>query len=171
MRCGALRLEELAASNLSTLFEFLNTGEYVLLIDEFDSVGQSRGTDDVGEMRRVVNSILQMIDLYTGPTIIVAATNHQEILDSALWRRFDTVAELPLPTDTQISGIIERLLPVKLKQATLETLVGKLLGMPHAAVEYFANGARRNALFDGRDDVRAEDVNVAIEETVIRRWA
>jgi SpoVK/Ycf46/Vps4 family AAA+-type ATPase len=157
--------------NLAKLFEYLETGDYVVLLDEFDAIGQSREKDDVGEMRRVVASLLQFIDGYKGTSIIIAATNHQEILDSALWRRFDAVAEMPLPSPEQIRGIIERLLPVRLKAATLEGLVAQLDGFPHSAVEYFSYGARRNALFDSRTDLNAADVAAAIAETAERRWS
>jgi SpoVK/Ycf46/Vps4 family AAA+-type ATPase len=86
------------AANLAKLFEFLDSGEYVLLIDEFDSLGIERGSkEDVGEMRRVVNTLLQLIEAYNGSSIIVAATNHVGVLDGAFWRRFDFVAEMPLP--------------------------------------------------------------------------
>jgi SpoVK/Ycf46/Vps4 family AAA+-type ATPase len=159
------------SANLARLFAYLETGDFVVLLDEFDAIGQSREKDDVGEMRRVVASLLQFIDGYRGNSLIIAATNHEEILDSALWRRFDTVAEMPLPTAEQIKGIINRLLPVRLKAATLANLVDQLAGYPHAAVEYFANGARRNALFDGREAVQSEDVTIAVEETAGRRWA
>lgn len=57
---------------------------------------------DHGELRRVVNAVLQQIDAFNGPSIIVAATNHSQVLDSALWRRFDAVVEMPLPTSGAI---------------------------------------------------------------------
>lgn len=62
----------------------------VVLFDEFDAIGKERSdSGEHGELRRVVNAVLQMMDAYQGKSLILAATNHEHILDSAIWRRFD----------------------------------------------------------------------------------
>ena len=158
------------ATNLSNLFTFASTGAYVLFLDEFDSLGKMReDASDHGELRRVVNAVLQQIDSYSGPSLIVAATNHSQILDAALWRRFDAVVELGLPTDDQTAAVVRRLLP-KPAFELARALLPRLHGLPHAAGEYFAAAARRHALLAGRKAVAANDLDFAIGETSNRPW-
>jgi SpoVK/Ycf46/Vps4 family AAA+-type ATPase len=100
------------SANLRKVFDFAAASPMVLVFDEFDALGKER--EDVfehGELRRVVNAILQMLEDYKGRSVIVAATNHEGMLDSAMWRRFEEVLYLKLPTPSQIS----RLLSVKLR--------------------------------------------------------
>lgn len=157
------------AANLANLFAFASTGPYVLFLDEFDSLGKTReDVGDHGELRRVVNAILQQIDGYSGPSLIVAATNHSQVLDRALWRRFDTVIELGLPDEQQISELLARLLPAEAALLARENSA-EFLGLPHAAVEYFADSARRHALLDKRSRVGASDLAFAAAETISRR--
>jgi SpoVK/Ycf46/Vps4 family AAA+-type ATPase len=78
------------AANLRKVFDFGRTRPMALFFDEFDAIGKHRTADDEhGELKRVVNSFLQLLDAFRGETITIAATNHQGLLDSALWRRFD----------------------------------------------------------------------------------
>jgi ATP-dependent 26S proteasome regulatory subunit len=156
------------AQNISRIFDFANDGSYVMLLDEFDSLGQSRDTDgDHGEIRRVTNTVLQLIERMTGDTIVVAATNHPGALDAALWRRFDHVAELPLPTIEVIRRMLAMLLPgVDISEGVDTSLVG----LPHAAIEYMARAAIRGQVIDGRTEVVAVDIALALSETLARRW-
>ena len=79
----------------------------VYFFDEFDAIGSQRGmANDVGEIRRVLNSFLQMIEQDTSNSLIIAATNHGDILDYALFRRFDDVVEYHLPTPAQATDLI-----------------------------------------------------------------
>lgn len=158
------------AANLASLFAFASTGPYVLFLDEFDSIGKSRDDpSDHGELRRVVNAVLQQIDSYKGPALIVAATNHSNVLDAALWRRFDTVVELGLPSDEEIEALLGMLLP-KIPAAQRSSFVPALHGKPHAAVEFMAHSARRAAILSGRRTPGAEDLDGAITEVTSRPW-
>lgn len=158
------------AANLNSLFEFASSGPYVLFLDEFDSLGKTReDSSDHGELRRVVNAVLQQIDRYTGPSLIVAATNHSNILDSALWRRFDAVVELPLPDQAQIVTLLNRLLP-KLTKEHAQELATELLGLPHAGVEFFANAVRRAAVLDKAKAPSEAHYSAALHSTTSRRW-
>jgi AAA+ superfamily predicted ATPase len=86
------------ASNLERVFNFLESQEVVALFDEFDAIARERSAmDDHGELKRVVNAVLQMMDRYAGKSLIIAATNHEQTLDYAVWRRFDEVLRFPLP--------------------------------------------------------------------------
>jgi len=158
------------AANLARLFEYASSGAYVLFLDEFDSIGKLRDDpSDHGELRRVVNAVLQQIDNYNGASLIVAATNHPEILDAALWRRFDIVAELPLPTVTEMQRVIEKSLPKRARHLA-SFYAPSLAGLPHAAGEFLANAARRRSLLRGNREVELEDIRAAAEETTSRRW-
>lgn len=158
------------AANLSNLFNFASSGPYVLFLDEFDSLGKRRDDpSDHGELRRVVNAVLQQIDRYNGPSLIVAATNHSGVLDSALWRRFDAVVELPLPTQSEIAELLARLLP-SVHRDLAWTMSRELEGRPHAAVEYFAHWVRRAGVLDGVKEPSPEHYSSALTETLSRPW-
>jgi len=91
------------AAKLRLIFEALNQTRGVYLFDEFDSIGSARGlTNDVGEIRRVLNSFLQMVEQDNSDSLVIAATNHVRILDRALFRRFDDVIEYDLPDKARI---------------------------------------------------------------------
>ncbi|HXS42843.1 MAG TPA: ATP-binding protein, partial [Stellaceae bacterium] len=91
------------AAKLRLIFEALNQTRGVYLFDEFDSIGSARGlSNDVGEIRRVLNSFLQMVEQDNSDSLVIAATNHVGILDRALFRRFDDVIEYDLPDETRI---------------------------------------------------------------------
>ncbi len=100
------------AANLRKVFDFAAASPLVVLFDEFDAVGKEReDTSEHGELRRVVNAVLQMLDSYAGRSLIVAATNHEGMLDRAVWRRFEEVLFLKPPTAAEL----RRLLAVKLR--------------------------------------------------------
>ncbi len=95
------------AANLRKVFDFIAEYPMVALFDEFDAIGKERSdTGEHGELRRVVNAVLQMMDAYQGKSLILAATNHEQILDSAIWRRFDETIDFPLPNTEQIQQIL-----------------------------------------------------------------
>ena len=80
------------AANLTKVFDFVAANRFVVLFDEFDALGKEReDPSEHGELRRVINAFLQLLDAYSGPSLLIAATNHEGLLDRALWRRFDEV--------------------------------------------------------------------------------
>jgi len=96
------------AAKLRIVFDALAKTRGVYLFDEFDAIGGKRGaTNDIGEARRILNSFLQFIDQDTSDSIIIAATNHPELLDRALYRRFDDVIEYDLPSPELVRQLIE----------------------------------------------------------------
>lgn len=98
-------------TKLRLVFEAAETTRAVYLFDEFDSIGFTRETsNDVGEMRRVLNAFLVFIERMRGNSIVIAATNYGERLDKALFRRFDDLVEFGLPASAQIREVIKRLL-------------------------------------------------------------
>ena len=84
----------------------------VLFLDEFDQIGKMRGNDDrdVGEMRRLVNTLIQLIDYFPEKSLLIAATNQIEIIDKALIRRFQCVIEYQLPDDKALDSYYDKLL-------------------------------------------------------------
>lgn len=92
-------------SRLKKLFDFARTHECVLFFDEFDTLGKERGdTHETGEIKRVVSSLLLQIDALPSHVVVVTATNHAELLDRAVWRRFQLRLTLPPPTVAQIEA-------------------------------------------------------------------
>ena len=90
------------AAKLRLVFDAIAQTRAVYLFDEFDSIGSERGlSNDVGEIRRVVNSFLQMVEHDTSDSLIIAATNHPKILDGALFRRFDDIIRYIFPRQTK----------------------------------------------------------------------
>lgn len=87
------------SKNIRALFDFASSRPCVLFLDEFDAIAKMRGdTQEIGELKRVVNSFIQNLDSLGRQTIVLAATNHQELLDRAIWRRFTYRVELTYPT-------------------------------------------------------------------------
>ena len=157
------------AGNLRRIFDYAGSEGWVVLFDAFDALGRERS--EHGEIKRVACSFLQLLDSYTGPGLLVAATNHEETLDRGLWRRFDEVVEFPLPTVTEIRTLLRR----RLKHLGAEPLPideagTSLRGLPHAAAEATVWTAIRIAVRDGRAAVTAGDLGAAVAATKRRRW-
>lgn len=160
------------ASNLRRILDYVSQAPFVVLFDEFDSLGRSR--DDVGdhgEMKRVVTAFLQMVDTYRGPSVLVAATNHPGLLDAALWRRFDEVVSFGLPTVHELRRLLRlRLRLMSHPTVDIEKVASGLRGFPHAAAEKLAEDARRIAILDNRREIMASDTEVALISVTSRPW-
>lgn len=97
------------SSRLKRLFDFARTHQCVLFFDEFDTLGKERGdTHETGEIKRVVSSLLLQIDSLPSHVVVITATNHAELLDRAVWRRFQLRLNLPGPTLEQRTAWFER---------------------------------------------------------------
>lgn len=108
------------ARNISALFEFANRYQCVLLLDEFDAVAKIRDDPhEVGEIKRVVNTLLQCLDARSENGITIAITNHEQLLDAAVWRRFDVRIHVPKPDFQARVAIVERY-TAALKLSTVE---------------------------------------------------
>lgn len=95
------------ASKLRSIFDFMTNNIGVYLFDEFDAIGSQRNlTNDVGEIRRILNSFLILLEQTNTESIIIAATNHPELLDEALNRRFDDIIKFEKPTEKEIKKFI-----------------------------------------------------------------
>lgn len=142
------------AANLRKVFDFLVAHPLVGLFDEFDALGKERDDpSEHGELRRVVNAVLQMLDAYAGRSILLAATNHDGMLDSAVWRRFDEVLFLRPPTTAQL----RRLLALKLRGVRHDFDIKDVVqlrwfkGATHADVERVIRQAIKAMVLEGNE--------------------
>lgn len=128
------------ALRLRKLIDFASTRKCVLFFDEFETLGKERGdTHETGEIKRVVSSLLLQIDDLPSHVTIIGATNHPELLDRAVWRRFQIRINLPMPTRASISLWLEKFQQqhnIKFGWAS-ETVAKKLLGANYSEVEEF----------------------------------
>lgn len=147
----SLYLGETAAT-LTEIFAEAGRVRGAYLFDEFDALGRTRLDDnDIGEVKRVVTTFLQLLDTADDTaSILVAATNVGTSLDRALFRRFDDVLELAGPAREQAAELLSRLMrqwDAKPESATVEATAGLSFADIHAAVD----DARKQAILDGRD--------------------
>jgi SpoVK/Ycf46/Vps4 family AAA+-type ATPase len=161
------------SKNISTIFKKAATEDSIIFLDEFDSLGKVRDyNQDHGEMKRVVNTILQLFDYLPQETIVIAATNQVNMIDDALLRRFDLKLKLELPNKTQIRELIKLTLqntPFKIDdKKRLTRIIGLLEGQSY----YFAQKTLINAIkrtlfsFDNKKDVNL-NVDLGIWEEII----
>ncbi len=138
------------AARLKRVFDYARTTPCVLFFDEFDAVGKERGdTHETGEIKRVVTSLLMQIDELPSYVVAVAATNHAELLDRAVWRRFQLRLSLPAPDEAQLIAFLTKLS----ERATVELglrpqQIAKTLGAVSysEAEQFFLDLARRQVL-------------------------
>lgn len=129
------------ASRLNKLFDYAKTRQCVLFFDEFETLGKERGDQhETGEIKRVVSSLLLQIDALPSYVVVVAATNHETLLDRAAWRRFQLRLNLPKPTRSDLEFWFKRFERRSDFSFGLEpsTLAKKLYGRSFAEAEEFA---------------------------------
>ncbi|MFQ5673238.1 MAG: AAA family ATPase [Nitrospinales bacterium] len=146
------------AARLQRVFDYVRTRPCVLFFDEFDTIGKERGdTHETGEIKRVVSSLLLQMDSLPSYVIVITASNHPELLDRAVWRRFQLRIELPQPDFKQLSAWFEKF-SKKFDQPlghTPKTLAQKLIGISFAEAEEFcADILRRYALTHEQQNVK-----------------
>lgn len=137
------------ASRLQKIFDYVKTRHCVLFFDEFDTLGKERGDEhETGEIKRVVSSLLLQMDALPSYVVVIAASNHPELLDRAVWRRFDLRLELPKPSVKQIEQFIVRSFEnSNLKIGyTPATLAKKLTNTNYSELELFCDTVLRQAI-------------------------
>ncbi len=156
------------AAKLRLIFDALSEQRGVYLFDEFDALGAERGSgNDVGEIRRVLNSFLQFLEQDDSESIIVAATNHPQMLDNALFRRFDDMIHNDLPTEEQAEAVLRnRLSPFATQAVDWGVVVSKAEGLSHADVTKAALAAARHAVLD---DMPSVTTKILVDELGDRR--
>lgn len=139
-------------SNIRVVLDFARRQPSVLLLDEFDAIAKRRDdTAEVGELKRLVTVLIQAIDEWPADGLLVAATNHPELLDPAIWRRFDRVVEFPLPTNDEIEELLTDLVSDSMSPSTINGLSAALLGKSHAEITREVLRAKRQAVLSGED--------------------
>ena len=138
----------------------------IYFFDEFDAIGADRGTkNDVGEIRRVLNSFLMFIERDKSQSLIIAATNHPQSLDYALFRRFDDVIEYTLPDRKQIQAMFKnRLAFVASSQLDLEKILELADGLSYADIGSACDESVKEMIIENHDSLTTEILREAIVE-------
>jgi SpoVK/Ycf46/Vps4 family AAA+-type ATPase len=154
------------AAKLRQVFDATDRTRGVYFFDEFDAIGSQRGlANDVGEVRRILNSFLQMIEEDESHSLIVAATNHPEILDHALFRRFDDILHYDLPDEIQIAALLKSRLGRKTAKGTsCKRLARDASGLSYAEIVRACDEALKEAVIEHKECISEADIRGAIEE-------
>lgn len=155
------------ATNLRKVFDFISNGIWVVLFDEVDIIGKNRDDQhETGEIKRVVNNFLQMIDNFKGDSLIIASTNHPHILDPAIWRRFDEVINFELPERKERASLIKLYLkPLKKeKDLDIELLSRETDGFSPSDIKTMCRDAMIHAIISERDTLENRDLKYSLEK-------
>jgi AAA+ superfamily predicted ATPase len=157
------------AARLARLFEHVRTRQCVLFFDEFDALGKERGDEhETGEIKRVVNSLLLNIDSLPSYVVVIGATNHPELLDRAVWRRFQVRAQLPPPGPQEVSTWLQNFehrtgLSLGISEGAMQEHLG---GLSYAELKEFCLDVQRCIVLE---QPAAKPTTIA--RKVLRQWA
>lgn len=160
------------ATNLRKIFDFIEEGEWVVLFDEFDIIGKKRDDPyEHGEIKRVVNNFMQMLDNYKGKSLLISATNHQHLLDTAIWRRFDDILFFDIPDSNLRGQLFNKYLRVLKKSSDLnKSNLSKLTdGFTPADIAQVCEEAQRRAIVMNKIEISYDDIQWAIDEQKARK--
>lgn len=147
------------AKNIRKVFDFASRQECVLFLDEFDVVAKRRDDEnELGELKRVVNSLIQNIDGFPNESILIAATNHQDLLDPAIWRRFGRVVEVPKPGQRELERYIEAFVIPLMEERPKPRHVAALCGLSYSDLATVAKNAFCDAAMRGDDKFAVYDL-------------
>lgn len=154
------------AAKLRLVFDALRETRGVYLFDEVDALaGERTRANDVGEIRRVLNSFLQFLEFEETESLLIAATNHPQLLDGAIFRRFDAVIEYPLPDAAVAKALIQnRLANVKLARIAWARVTRSAAGLSHAEITMAAERAAKDLILLGRTEVTTASLEHALNE-------
>jgi AAA+ superfamily predicted ATPase len=157
------------ASRLARLFDHVRTRQCVLFFDEFDALGKERGDEhETGEIKRVVNSLLLNIDSLPSYVVVIGASNHPELLDKAVWRRFQIRLELPAPGTSQLLALLRRFesatsLSLGISERGAREHLG---GLSYAELEEFCHDVHRRVVLEGPGAKPA-----SIARVMLKHWS
>jgi SpoVK/Ycf46/Vps4 family AAA+-type ATPase len=154
------------AAKLRRVFDAIQSTRGVYLFDEFDALGGERGNrNDVGEIRRVLNSFLQFVENDDSDSLVLGATNHVQLLDRALFRRFDAVLEYPLPNrDIALRVMRGRLALLDSSEVDWDRAVETAHGLSHAEIAHACEQAAKNAILQHSTTVSSDELVREIEQ-------
>lgn len=133
------------SKNLKRVFDYANSKPCILFLDEFDAIAKMRDDkQELGEIKRIVNSLIQNIDTFSSNNILIAATNHEQMLDSAIWRRFNRTIKLNKPTSSRIIDLLHLYfklpLDFKITKTKEELIVNLLKDLSHGELKNLCEG-------------------------------
>lgn len=156
-----------SGQNIKSVFDYARARPTILFLDEFDAIAKRRDDEgDLGELKRLVNVLLREIESCPKSSVILAATNHPELLDRAMWRRFDKVLELDLPGTDECIRLLEQHLPTDryLLSVDVRLYVGKhCVGVSAADICKLCEQIKRQAVMDPTDDIDTIALKVLFE--------
>ncbi len=158
------------AKNIRKIFDFADNKPCILFLDEFDAIAKARDDQyELGELKRVINSLLQNIDSFAKQNILIAATNHPELLDKAIWRRFNTVIEIGVPQDEELVKLIRTFnddfnTDFGADEKKCEKLAKLLVGRSPSDIKTIINNAKAKTVINNRDVLQYEDVLIELFE-------
>jgi SpoVK/Ycf46/Vps4 family AAA+-type ATPase len=160
------------ASNLRKIFNFIKQGQWIVLFDEFDVIGKHRDDPyEHGEIKRVVNNFMQMLDSYKGESLLIAATNHQHLLDPGLWRRFDDILFFDIPDEKRRKQIFLKYLRVFQKEddVDLDLLVRETENFSPADIARICWEASKKSILEDKQQVGLKELQWGITQQKRRK--
>jgi SpoVK/Ycf46/Vps4 family AAA+-type ATPase len=154
-------------ANLRRVFDAAQSTPCALFLDECDTLARSRTErNDVGEVTRITNALLEMLEDYRGDGLVIAATNLDSALDGALFRRFDEVLKVPLPGFEEICRLLKDTLSAMATDASIDwqEIAQAMDGMSGSEVVHVAQSAAKHSVLDGRRVVSDGDIRHALAE-------
>ena len=147
-------------NNIRIVLDYAQRSPGVLLLDEFDALAKRRDDGlEVGELKRLVTVLLQEIDRWPSHSLLIAATNHPNLLDPAVWRRFNRVLEFPMPTEAELAQLLRQLVPETDSSIVPPRILASLLyGHSFSDVTRTVDTASRTALVK----------NIPVEESMVQ---
>lgn len=152
------------AKNIRKIFDYASKRECILFLDEFDVIAKLRDDkNELGELKRVVNSLIQNIDEFSNDSILIAATNHHELLDPAIWRRFSMVITLEKPQSEEVERLISLYLNnykncIVDNDKKMEQLVAAFNGFSHSDIKSTINNAIKEAVIKKKITLNCCDI-------------
>lgn len=154
------------ASNIGKVFDYAKKDSWLIFFDEFDAIGRSRNdSTEHGEIKRVVNAFLQQIDNYKGRSIIIAATNFEQSLDYAIWRRFDETIRFDMPSNDEKMKLFE----LKMKRFkgpvhVIEQYIKELDSFSHSDIEKLCQIIMKQCILEGKKIYTKKDIEYAVKK-------
>ncbi|BAQ63908.1 AAA family ATPase [Geminocystis sp. NIES-3709] len=154
------------AVNLKKIFDYIKIGEWVVLFDEFDAIAKDRNSDNEhGEIKRLVNSLLQLIDnSQEDKSIFIAATNYESLLDKAIWRRFDEIIFFDKPDyKMRLSLLRKNLSSIKHSSLEFNKIASQLKDATGSEIEKICFDAIKLVILNNQDILTSKDLEIAVK--------
>jgi SpoVK/Ycf46/Vps4 family AAA+-type ATPase len=153
------------SAKLRQVFDLIEQKQGIYLFDEFDAIGGERSRDnDVGEMRRVLNSFLQFIERDNSDSLIIAITNNKQLLDQALFRRFDDVILYHLPSINEKRDLLKKRLAQFIKIININDLLPNINGLSHAEISLACIDAIKETVLNEKQQMNNDLILKAIKD-------